>query len=266
MNPSPKNSKKNTELLDFQRHQFAFTATIRNPDGFQTPDGIEERRMAVYRELVFNNIEDLLANFFPVMKQITPDARWHEIVKDFVANHKSKTPIFMKLAEEFVVFLQSEYEAKPDDPEFLVELAHYEWVEMALDTASEEPEWEKINREGDLVSDAPYLSPLIWSLSYRYPVHRIGPDNMPTEPLATNLLVYRDTADEVQFMEINPVAAHLLNILKTNSQSETKSTGMQLLQQIADEMQHPNPDIVISGGLQIMQEWFNRDILLGTYR
>lgn len=266
MSSSSKNLETKTDLPGFQKHQLAFTATIRNPDHFQTPDGVEERRMAVYRELVYNNIEDLLANFFPVLKQITPETRWHNMVRDFVANHKSKTPIFMKLAEEFVGYLQSEYEPKPDDPVFLVELAHYEWVEMALDTASEEAEWGRINREGDLMSGAPYLSPLIWSLNYQYPVHRIGPDNMPTEPQATFLLVYRDNADEVQFMEINPVAAHLLSVLKINQQNETKSTGMQLLQQIADEMQHPNPDVVISGGLQIMQEWLKRDILLGTYK
>ena len=266
MNPHTKNSKKKTDLPDFQKHQFAFTAAIRDPNHVQTPDGIEERRMSVYRELVYNNIEDLLANFFPVLKQIIPEARWHEIVRDFVANHKSKTPIFMKLAEEFVGFLQSEFSPKSDDPEFLVELAHYEWVEMAIDTAIEEPEWDQINRDGDLMSGAPYLSPLIWSLSYHYPVHRIGPDNLPTQPQETYLLVYRDNTDEVQFMEINPVSAHLLNALKMNQQNETKRAGMQLLQQIADEMQHPNPGVVISGGLQIMQEWLKRDILLGTYK
>lgn len=266
MNSSSNDPDNKSGLAEFQKQQFAFTATIRDPERFQTPEGIEERRMAVYRELVYNNVEDLLANFFPVLKKITPEARWHEMVRDFVANHKSKTPIFMKLAEEFVGFLQSEYQPKPDDPVFLVELAHYEWVEIALDVANEEPEWDRINRKGNLITEAPCLSPLIWSLNYQYPVHRIDPDNIPTEPQTTYLLVYRDNTDEVQFMEINPVASRLLNVLKINEQSETKRTGMQLLQQIADEMQHPNPDVVISGGIHIMQEWTKRDILLGTYK
>jgi hypothetical protein len=266
MTSSSINKISKQTLPAFQQHQYAFTATIRNPEQYATPAGIEERRMNAYRELVYNNIEDLLANFFPVLKQILSEYRWHDIVREFVANHKSQTPIFMKLAEEFVGFLQSESEAKLDDPHYLIELAHYEWVEIALDIASEEPQWHKLNQDGDLLSQAPYLSPLIWPLSYDYPVHRIGPENSSPKPQATFLLVYRDQTDEVQFMETNLGAMHLLNRLTSNAQSETKLAGMRLLQQIADEMQHPEPDVVIAGGLQTLREWQERDIVLGTYK
>ncbi|WP_455222989.1 HvfC family RiPP maturation protein [Kaarinaea lacus] len=254
------------EIPAFQKHQFTFTATIRSPEQNPTPAGIEERRMNVYRELVYNNIEDLLANFFPVVKQITPESRWHDMVRSFVANHRSKTPIFMKLAEEFVEFLQTEFISQPTDPVFLVELAHYEWMEIALDVANEEPEWHLIAPEKDLGSGAPYLSPLAWPLHYQHPVHRISPDNLSAESVATHLLVYRDSTDEVQFMETNPVTAHLISKIKINMRIETKATGMQLLQKIAEELHHPNPDVVIEGGLHTMREWRKRDILLGTYK
>ena len=250
----------------FQQHQYAFTATIRNPDKFPTPAGIEERRMNVYRELVYNNIEDLLAHFFPVLKHMLPELRWHSIVLDFVANHKCQTPVFMKLAEEFVGFLQSKYGVNPDVPGFLVELAHYEWVEIDLDIDSEEPQWHQINCKGDLASAAPYLSPLIRPLCYDYPVHRIGPDNSAAEPEATFLLVYRDLTDEVKFMELNPGSRHLLQQLRINGQSGTKHTGLGLLQRIADEIKHPDPDRVIAYGLQTLQEWYTRNIVLGTYK
>lgn len=256
----------NSQFKDtFQKHQFDFTATIRNPKQHPTPNGIEERRMNIYRELVYNNIEDLLANYFPVLKQITLESRWHDIVRAFVANHRSKTPIFMKLAEDFVEFLRTAFIAEPTDSVFLAELAHYEWMEIALDVAIEEPQWNLINRSGDLSTGAPYLSPLAWPLYYQHPVHRIGPDNLSAEPVATHLLVYRDRTDEVQFMETNPVTAHLINKIKNNMQNETKSTGMQLLQKIAGELNHPNPGVVIEGGIHTMQEWLKRDILLGTY-
>ncbi len=266
MNSLSENKISKQTLPAFQQHQYAFTATIRNPEQYETPPGIEERRMNVYRELVFNNIEDLLANFFPVLKQILLEKRWHCVVREFVATHKSQSPIFMKLAEEFVGFLQSKYETKPEDPDYLVELAHYEWVEIALDIASEEPQWHIIDQLGDLLSEAPYVSPLIWPLGYEYPVHRIGPGNTYAKPQTTFLLVYRDLTDEVQFMEINSVSMHLLNKLIINAQSETKLPGRHLLQQIANEMQHPEPDMVIATGLQILQEWQARDIVLGTYR
>lgn len=265
MDFSAKNAFQNDRLTTFKQHQYAFTAAIRDPEIYSTPTGIEERRMNVYRELVYNNIEDLLANFFPVLKQITPEIRWHSIVRDFVGHHKSKTPIFMKLGEEFVRYLQTEFSPQSRDPEFLLELAHYEWVEIALDVANEEPEWNIINLRGNFALEAPYLSPLIWPLYYQYPVHRVGPDYLPTEPNATHLLVYRDTRDEVQFMEMSPLTAHLITAIKLNAQSETKCSGTQLLQKIATDLQHPNPEAVIAGGLQTMQDWFERDILLGTY-
>lgn len=262
---SPQPLSKHT-LPAFQQHQYAFTASIRNPETHPTPAGIEERRMNVYRELVYNNIEDLLANFFPVLKRVLAEQQWHNMVGRFVAGHKSQTPIFMKLAEEFVGFLQSEYEEKSSSPEYLVELAHYEWVEIALDIACEEPQWQHINRGGDLLAHTPYLSPLIWPLSYDYPVHRIGPDNPSPEPQPTYLLVYRDLADEVQFMEMSSGALRLLSALSLNGQSKTKLTGKQLLRRLADEIQHPEPDTVITGGLHTLQEWQARDIVLGTYK
>jgi hypothetical protein len=259
-------SIKHDQLPAFQRAQLEFTATIRDPINHKTPDGIEEQRMAVYRELVSNNIEDLLASFFPVLKEITPPSKWHAMVRAFIANHKCRTPIFMKLAEEFLQFLQSEHSPQTGDPEYLLELAHYEWMEIAASVADEEPKLIDINREGNLLDEAPAISPLTWPLHYQYPVHKVSPDFHPAGSGQTFLVVYRDFADDVQFMELKPVSARLLDLLKINEQRETKAHGMQLLLQIADEMEHPNPDAVVTGGLQTMRQWFKRDIILGTHK
>lgn len=254
------------QLPAFQKAQLEFTATIRDPDTYKTPAGIEERRMAVYRELVYNNIEDLLAGFFPVLKEITPPPQWHTMVRTFIANHQSKTPIFMKLAEEFLQFLQAEYNTQLNVPVYLLELAHYEWMEIAANVANEQPSLNSIDRNGKLLNETPALSPLTWPLCYEYPVHRIGPDFHPTGPEQTFLVIYRDSHDEVHFMELNPVSARLLDLLKINEQRETKARTMQLLLKIADELRHPDTDVVVAGGLQTMQQWLTRDILLGTYK
>jgi hypothetical protein len=57
------------------------------------------------------------------------------------------------------------------------------------------------------------VSPLAWPLAYRWPVHRLGPDHQPAEPPAapTFLVVYRDAADAVQFLEIGADTARLLD-------------------------------------------------------
>ena len=43
-------------------------------------------------------------------------------------------------------------------------------------------------------------------------------------------------------------------------------SGQQALVQIAAEMNHPNPDVVIQGGLSAMQELQSYGIILGTLR
>ncbi len=54
------------------------------------------------------------------------------MARDFFACHACRTPLFTRLAEEFLVYLEQERKGMPEDPPFLLELAHYEWVELAL--------------------------------------------------------------------------------------------------------------------------------------
>ena len=69
----------------------------------------------------------------------------------------------------------------------MLELAHYEWVEMALSIAKEEL---VINNRGfdDLLNKNIRLSPLAWPLAYQYPVQKISPDYLPADaPRTTDL-------------------------------------------------------------------------------
>ena len=61
--------------LAFQKLQYAFAAHIRDPEHRAAPAGIEDRRMGIYRELFYNNIEDFLATAFPVIRALTADER-----------------------------------------------------------------------------------------------------------------------------------------------------------------------------------------------
>jgi hypothetical protein len=62
-------------------------------------------------------------------------------------------------------------------------------------------------------------------------------------------------------MELNPVSAELLQRL----QQANGKTGEEVLREMASAMQHPNPDTVIDGGLQIMQQLQQRDVILGIH-
>lgn len=249
-------------MRSFQKTQLAFAAHLRDPQLNAAPAGIEDRRLKIYRELFYSNIESALANAFPVLRKISSDAVWHARVRDFYARHPCHEPQFHKMAEEFLRFLEHERGVHADDPPFLRELCHYEWVELELSVS--EQALGAANADGDLLDERPLLSPLAWPLAYDYPVHRIGPDCQPTAPSEspTYLIVYRDRNDDVRFMEINAVTVRLLQLLD----EEAGSNGRALLQRIAAELQHPDADAVVREGAAILQDLRARDILLGTRR
>lgn len=200
--------------MDLATRQKAFAAHLRDPEHVPAPADIEPRRMAVYRELFFNNLVDLLGGAFPVLRRILGDARWRELVREFYARHHAHTPYFLELPREFLDWLQAR-DAAAGDPPFLCELAHYEWVELAL-AISEEDAPVAPAAAADPLEVPLAVSPLAWPLAYRWPVHRLGPDHVPAEPPAapTFLVVYRDSADRVQFLEIGPETARLLDAIE----------------------------------------------------
>ena len=69
------------ERPKFQEKQYAFAAHIRDPQNVPAPEGIEDRRMAIYRELFFNNLKSLLSNMFPVLTKLHSDQHWRRLVR-----------------------------------------------------------------------------------------------------------------------------------------------------------------------------------------
>lgn len=247
---------------DFRTVQQRLAAHLRDPARQAPPADMEDRRLKIYRELVYNNVEDLLASAFPVLRRLSADVTWHARVRDFYARHVSRAPQFYRLAEEFLHFLEHERGLHADDPPFLQELAHYEWVELALSIAPAELAPELADPDGDPMHAPPVLSPLAWPLSYAWPVHRIGPDNQPAHApeLPTYLVVYRTRQDEVRFMELNAVSARLLQLIE----ARPDASGRELLLDIAQELQHPAPEQIIDAGRGLLAGLRERDILLGT--
>ncbi|EAR60846.1 DNA-binding domain-containing protein [Neptuniibacter caesariensis] len=252
----------NKQLPEFQEHQYAFAAHIRNPDKNAKPDGIEDRRMAIYRDLFFNNVEGFLAGNFPVLKRISSEAYWLGLAREFFEYHHCHTPYFLEIGQEFIQFVNEEREPQESDPAFLNELIHYEWVELALDSSQLELPLDDVKPNGDLLTEHPVQSPLAWSLSYQFPVHCIRPDFLPEQPAEqpTFLIAYRNREDEVNFMEVNAVTARLLYLLS----EDDELSGEAALLQIAEEMQHPEPSQVVAGGGQTLEHLRSKGIILGT--
>lgn len=244
-----------SERLREQQHTLA--RHLRDPDAHAPPPGLEQRRLRVYRELFFNNILGLLSNGFPVIRQTLGQPRWSALVQAFYAEHRAQTPLFAQIAAEFVGYLDLQSEDSGLPP-WLPELAHYEWVEQALYVSDAQPPAH--DRDGDLLSGVPVLSPLALPLAYRWPVTEIGPDRMPdmapAEP--TLVLVHRDAGHQVRFARIAPLGYRLLVSLQTAA-----LTGQQHLAALAAEAGH-DPTSFIHGGLPLLQHLHAQGVVLGT--
>jgi len=246
----------------FQELQYAFTRHMRDPGTAPAPGGIEDRRLEIYRGLLYRNVEQFMARSFPVLRKITPDETWHAMIRDYFQHHQARTPLFPKMPNEFLQYLENERGIREGDFPFLLELAHYEWVELALMLDPREVSAEGVDPGGDLLEDRPVLSELAWPLSYRFPVHKIRPDFLPEKPEdgPSYLLVYRNRDDKVGFIELNPVSARLVERLRQDS----AESGREILRGIAQELQHPNPEVVIDGGAGILQMMREKEIITGT--
>ena len=207
-----------TSAAGFQATQRAFAAYVRHPKGNPLPPGVAERRMRVYARLFYNNVERFLTETFGVFRQITSDADWHALARDFLHRHRATSPYFSQIPEEFLEYLGNvDDKARPPTPPFALELCHYEWVRLALRLAADaDCVYDDIALT---VDDAVVVSPLAWPLRYAYPVHRIGPDHQPDAPPAqpTFLIAHRDRNDRVSFLASTATTLRLLQLIGEGS-------------------------------------------------
>ncbi len=248
---------------DFQDKQYAFAAHIRDPENVAAPAEIEDRRMGVYRELFFNNLRSLLSNMFPVLKKLYSPQDWAAIIRQFMIVHRATTPYFLQLPKEFLAFLQDEYEAQESDFPFLLELAHYEYIELALSISEASNNMDGVDPDGDLRANVPVKSELAWAFAYQYPVHRIDADFQPDQPgdTPTYLAVYRGSNDKVGFLELNPMTAGLLDAIDNNDQ---ELNGESLLRKLAEQTNYPDVEAFLTHGTAALDEMRQLEILTGA--
>lgn len=241
----------------FQR---AFAAHLRNPDSNPPPQGVDTERASVYVELLFNNIEDFLAGCFPVLRRILDDAHWNALVRQFYAEHACQSPYFREIPAEFVAWLSTRFASTPHSQHFpfLLELVHYEWVEVPLSLDDTEIDWCTIDVDGDLLEGKPVLNPVMLLQSYQYPVHRISPDFLPAEPEPTYLILLRNREGKIRFVTLNAVTARLVQLLQEAPDSRAAVSRLAL------EMQHSDPEQLMQFTRQILEQLKTQFVLLGT--
>ena len=241
-------------LLDFQLYQAQFSAHIRNPTHNKKPPNVNTNRMAVYKKAVFNNIVESVSVCFPVCQTVIGKRAWQQLMRELVSTYASSSPIFREIPQQFLLFLQPIQTV----PAYFKQLAHYEWVELAI--TLQQTEQVQLSEGMDLLNEKPTFATAHILLEYDYPVHQISAKFKPTHTQETTLFVFRDAEYEVKFIELNPITYRLLQIIKAQD-----LTGEQALTQIAHEIQHPDTAAIVEFGLSILTDLVYKKAIIGSH-
>jgi uncharacterized protein len=249
------NPQVEPRFLELQRR---FAAHIRDPAGTPVPGEVSPSRMAVYVDLFFRNLEQLLGSAFPVIRKILADRDWQQLVRAFMSRHQSRTPLFPEIGVEFVEFLTTEQGARHGPP-FLAELAHYERLELEVSLA-EDDVGAAVRVPDDLMNQPLRRAQSARMARYQFPVHRIGPDFQPdvAPDTPTFLLVYRDREDRVQFLELNAMSYALLTLLELTP----GTTARAALRALASSVGHADEPALERDGRRMLQELCERGVLV----
>ena len=192
--------------LEFIQYLRKSTSSSNDPD--------VGRRKSIYRDLVKNNINRIISDSFPISKTLIADHDWNAMIDGFITNHQSQTPYFLEICQEFLVYLNNERTQQTTDQPFMLELAHFEWIVLAMDIADinlHSPDPSKPTAESLYT-----ISPLVLGLTYQYPVHLINDEYLPTPINPTQLLVYRDRHDQVRILETDDLTLRIVQILQAH--------------------------------------------------
>lgn len=252
--------------IDDHAAQLAFAQALRD-SAAPAPAWIAPQPLQLYRELAFNNLQRALARSFSVSHSLLGEARWNLLVAAFFKALRTSEPQLRRLPAEFTRWLT--HEATHEVPAWWLALCRYEQIEIELATADIElPEAPAL--QGDalasrLLSDRPRLSPLARLFESGWPVHRIDaafaattPDDaQPDTGQCTQLVIWRDRADSVRFIELNALSARLLRALR----DAHERSGREQLQRLAADLSLAS-EPVVEAGAQLLSSLYSRQIVL----
>lgn len=248
--------------MDFKQVQQSFIDYIRDPQK-PLPAGVPLERMRVYRELFFNNVLGFVSGGFPVLKSLYSEQDWQALVQAFFSQHDCQSPIFIDIAGEFLNFLQQEYQPKDNDPPFMLELAHYEWLELAVAVAQQKSD--QLPLQAAEIQRVPIcLAATARVAQYHFAVQHIRQDYRPEQPLDTPvfLCLYQDHDGKVCFLQLTALTAQVLAYAVERGTvifSEVLSWLTSTYPQIAQE-------VLAKGCLALLEQLAVKGIVCGLHK
>lgn len=243
-------------MSELAKIQMAFASDLRSggEKAFSDAPG-----MSIYRELFFNNICGFIDGAFPVCAEIVGGEHWTRLSREFFQTHQCETPLFLKISEEFLDFLAKRPELYLNHP-YLYELAHYEWLELAVDVMECSETNTNYDEKADVIDGIPVINPALMTACYQYPVHRLSAESTDIDKEFSGFIVFRDLGDTVRFVACNPMTLAILECL----QSDSSITGRDAILMVLSKMGMADSAVALDGGVAILNSWHAQGILLGA--
>ena len=198
-------------------HQSALAAYCRTGELGDIP-GINQENVKHYRRLVYNVVDDMLQNAYPLAYELLTSKEWKSSVTDFFINHACQSPQVWYMPKEFYFYFKESANSLLLKYPFLIELLAFEWVEVELFMMEDLAGHAK--KEGDCTSSKLVLNPEHQLLSFEFPVHLKKSKKITAKDRGNYFVIaHRNLNGEVIFTDTSPALIRMIEYLTESSKT-----------------------------------------------
>jgi uncharacterized protein len=242
-------------LNDFRQYQFALARHLRDPLSVPAPEGVDEKAAAACTQEMVKHLRDVLEPAFPITQALLGEDIWEHAVRLFLKDAPNHRPWASTTQRAFVDHV-CESPDMQSLPAWLQDLAHFEWLQNAVNTAP--VQWPAFDAAADVMQNAVVLNPTHVEAAYEWPVHSIDTDHKPDDMQSTHVSMLRDMNDELHVLESSVFRGQLLDLLREGQ------TGAQAFRVLALWLSHPEPEAFVREGAEVMAQLQREGVVLGT--
>ncbi len=217
-------------------------------------------RVLVYRSLVHNRLRNAIRDFVPRTIARLGNDRFRADFARFIDERAAVSYYLRDVPEEFVAWIAPQWRSDPDVPAYLPDLATHELLQLTVRNA---PGGGEPATGNPVALDRPLrFDGSVRLMTYAHAVHKLSSDKddrtpPPAEP--THLLVYRDEAHKVRYLELTAFAAAALRHLIDDAQPVATA-----LQAAAADLGAPLDDERLGAAALLLADLAERKVMLGA--
>ncbi|MDE3123939.1 MAG: putative DNA-binding domain-containing protein [Bacteroidota bacterium] len=214
--------------IDTQAYQSQLARFCRTGQWEPIP-GVHVQHVQQYRRLVYNVIDDMLLNAYPLVYACIEQEEWNELVQLFFSEHNCQSPQVWYMPKEFYLFLHKRQHPLLQKYPQLLNVMEYEWAEIALFMMEDIAV--TYTTFGDVLFSKLILNPEHCLLHLTYPVHQKKVNTIHAEDKSCFYVIgHRNREGAVLFTDLSPALVRMIEYLAMQPLSV-----MQLIQQLENE-------------------------------